>query len=77
MTDILSIIFGRWLLGAIGYCLRKLSYFTLNIFGIKNSLRKGRKKSKAIIFDDYQNIITGFTAILILIIIVTILKLFK
>lgn len=67
MNDIFSIILGRWLLGTIGYSVRKLNNFFLNLFYANNKTGKNIAKSKAIVFDDYQNIIVGLIVMLIFI----------
>jgi len=75
MYDILSILVGKWFLGGIGYCARKVYSLFLNFFCTPKKTIKGDSEySHVIDINEYQNRITGFIVILIIIIVVQILQ---
>ena len=75
MYDIFSIFIGKWLLGGIGYCVRKFFFFLNRLFGktSKNTISK-LDFSHVIDIDEYQNRITGFVVLLLVIVIIQILQ---
>ncbi|MNJ91618.1 hypothetical protein D3C87_92710 [compost metagenome] len=73
MYDILSIFIGKWFLGAIGWCVRESYFSLLPKLGVKVKKRNARSAfSDVIDFDEYQNRITGFKVVLVLIVIIQI-----
>lgn len=75
MHDILSILVGRWFLSSIGYCARKLYHLFLRFFGVhKKTPKWGSEYSHVIDTNEYQNRITGFIVVLIIIIAIKILQ---
>ncbi|SDM29651.1 hypothetical protein SAMN05421820_103443 [Pedobacter steynii] len=75
MYDILSILIGKWFLGGVGYCVRKFYFFLLRSLGIQPKKKRSRSDFSSVIkIDEYQNRITGFMVILIVIIIIQILQ---